>query len=102
MLLASLFLCGSALLGFAIVNLCLRRLLSFEEKWLWGVVVGWSVSTTAVYLVARWQAKLTRGSVTWATMLICLLAILSLAPYIRQLTRERLRLQWKPQLTGLF
>ena len=101
MLLASLFLCGSALLGFAIVNLCLRRLLSFEEKWLWGVVVGWSVSTTAVYLVARWQAKLTRGSVTWATMLICLLAILLLAPYIRQLTRERLRLQWKPQLTGL-
>lgn len=101
MLLASLFLCGSALLGFAIVNLCLRRFLSLEEKLLWGIVVGWSVSTTAVYLVARWQAKLNRGSVIWATTLICLSAILLLAPYIRRLTRERPQLQWKPQLTGL-
>jgi hypothetical protein len=101
MLLASLFLCGSALLGFAIVNLCLRRHLSFEEKLLWGVVVGWSISTTAVYFVARWKSKLSSGSVTWATVLICLSALLFLVPSIRRLVHERPTLKWKPQLTAL-
>jgi len=101
MLLALLFLCGSALLGYAIVNLYLRRFLSFEEKLLWGIVVGWSISTSAVYLAARWQRKLSRDLVVWATVLILLSAIFTLAPYIRHLTRERPRLQWKPQLTGL-
>jgi hypothetical protein len=96
MLLTLLFLCGSALLGLGIVRRCLRQHLNNAEKVLWGIVFGWSISTVAVYLIARWQLRLSSGCVIGVTVFALAIGFALLAPTIR-----RTRFSWQPHLTGV-
>ncbi len=99
MVLALLFLSGSALLGIGIVHRCQRHNLTPLEQLLWGIVSGWSMSTAVVYLIARWQAKLNRGVVIWVTIFAFLTAIALLARSIRQLSHKKQVFRWQPEFT---
>jgi hypothetical protein len=99
MLLTLLFLSGSALLGLGIVHRCLAQLLNRVEKLLWGVVLGWSISTAAVYVIARWQLKLSIGIIIWVTVFTFLAAVPLLAQPIRRLNKNQFK--WQPHVTGV-
>ena len=60
MLLAILFLSGSALLDISRVRTLLRDDLNIQEQLLWGIVSGWCVSTLGIYLLAYAQGNLNR------------------------------------------
>ena len=70
MMLAILFLSGSALLGIALVRCAVRKLLCGVEQILWGTVLGWIATAFVVYLSARWQGQLSPRTVLWVTLAI--------------------------------
>ena len=66
-MLATLFLVGAALSGAGLVRRVLGRTLDGAETLMWGAVAGWSLSTVFVYLLARWQGRLTHALMLWGT-----------------------------------
>jgi hypothetical protein len=73
-MLAILFLCGSTLLGVCLVRRTLQKLLDGIEQILWGTIVGWSIATLGVYVVAHWQGQLSPRNVLWTTLAIWIIA----------------------------
>jgi hypothetical protein len=98
MLFALSFLGGSALLGVYVVRALMRDRLDAAEQLLWGIVVGWTISTTAIYLLARLQGRITRALVVWVTIVICIPAVVL---SVRSLRRRRVRLRWPQRYNGL-
>src|SRR5689334_8940747 len=98
MLLTLLLLCGSALLGIGIVHRTLPQILNRIEQVLYGAVLGWSMSTLTIYLVARWQLRLTAISVAWVTTLSFVAALALLAPTFRHF--NKLHFAWRPQFAA--
>jgi hypothetical protein len=79
-MLAPLFLIGSALLGACVVRRALRGTLEVWEQALWGTAAGWMLAALAAYALARWQGRLTQGTVAWVTALVWACAALLVAP----------------------
>src|SRR3954470_21657346 len=61
---AVVFLVGAAFFGIGLVRLALSWRLTRAEQGLWGLVIGWTLTTAAAYLVARFNGRLTSG-VIW-------------------------------------
>jgi hypothetical protein len=78
-MLAILFLTGGALAGACLTRRVLRGTLEVWEQALWGMVVGWMAATLAAYAAARWQGRLTYGTVVCATVFVWACAALLLA-----------------------
>ena len=99
MLLTILFLCGSALMGVGVVHRCLPDLLNRLEKVVWGVVFGWSLSTLAVYLIARWQLKLSIAILIGVTIFSFAVAFALLATSLRGLSKKNFA--WQSHLSAV-
>ncbi|HEX8354709.1 MAG TPA: hypothetical protein VF611_17510 [Pyrinomonadaceae bacterium] len=110
-MLAILFLTGGALAGACLTRRVLRGTLGVWEQALWGTVAGWMLATLAAYAAARWQGRLTYGTVAWATAFVWACAALPLAPALARprgaggegrtrLTRPKPR-QWRQTFSGL-
>ena len=105
-MLAILFLVGAALFGACLVRRGLRCLLDGAETLMWGTVAGWSLATVFIYLLARWQGRLTHALMAWATAAVWLAAASLLPPKLRRLKhrlsqRARLHGLWRPHYAGL-
>ncbi|MCA1622164.1 MAG: hypothetical protein LC795_23410 [Acidobacteria bacterium] len=88
-MLALLFLVGSALLGACLTRRVTRGALEAWERALWGTVAGWMLAALAAYAAARWQGRLTYGTVVSVTALVwAALALLS-APALARLREAR-------------
>ncbi|HKR01394.1 MAG TPA: hypothetical protein VJT09_12025 [Pyrinomonadaceae bacterium] len=85
-MIALLFLAGSALLGLGLVRRVAGRLLNHAEQLLWGLVVGWALTTAIAYMVARVVGDLTFSSILALTILVW---IATLALWFRRLKRWR-------------
>ncbi|MFN2532123.1 MAG: hypothetical protein ABR555_12585 [Pyrinomonadaceae bacterium] len=98
MLLALLFLIGSAILGVCLVRRLFHSALDGLEQLCGGVVVGWILSITAVYLLARLQARLSRPVVLWTTSVIWLVTVPIFIHTLRQ--HWTVPFRWKPNFAG--
>ncbi|HEX8137887.1 MAG TPA: hypothetical protein VF544_09885 [Pyrinomonadaceae bacterium] len=102
-MIALLFLTGSALLGSGLVRLATGRLLNHAEQALWGLVVGWTISTVAAYLMARALGDLTLALILALTALVWAASIVLWFGSLRRLRlRSRnIRSLWRPGYAGL-
>lgn len=91
----TLFLIGSALFGIGIVRRLYVNVLGRVEQALWGLVVGWMLTTCAAYFVARLA-----GQLSFAGMLIVLLAAWVAAVFLWLPALRALRGQ-RPQVAAL-
>ena len=48
----------------------MRQLLDGAEQILWGIVVGWTLTSVGVYLIARWRGELTSKLMIGATLAV--------------------------------
>jgi hypothetical protein len=103
-MIALLFLMGSALLGSSLVRLMTGRLLNHAEQALWGLVVGWTVSTGTAYLTARALGDLTLGLILTLTALSWVAALIlcfgSLKGFLLR-ARRNVRSLWRTEYAGL-
>ncbi|HEV2764501.1 MAG TPA: hypothetical protein VGV38_16090 [Pyrinomonadaceae bacterium] len=100
---ALVFLVGAALAGAGLVRRVFGSFLSHAEQALWGLVVGWMVSTAAAYLLARAFGELRPGpSVALGAALWCAAVVLWL-PAWKRLRRERpsLRSFWREEYAAM-
>ncbi len=100
-MLGFLFLAGSALLGTCVTRRALRGLLTLAEQILWGTTVGWTLSTTIVYLLARGQGHLSRFSIVSFTVFAWVIAAFLLWPRLRSVRRADLGAMWRREYSGL-
>lgn len=103
MLIGTIFLAGAVVVGMGIVRSVqpLRSLLNHAEQVLWGVVIGWVVSTLGAYFIARMLGGLSfRSLVFFAIALWIAAALLSLRT-LRKLRGLRLRTIWRTEYRGL-
>jgi len=70
---AFLFLCGAALLGVAVIRRVLRDLLDGAEQTLFGIVVGWILTTFCAYAVAYSLGRLSY----WPMVVLALISWLA-------------------------
>ncbi len=103
-MIALLFLTGATLLGSGLVRLMTGRLLNHAEQALWGMVVGWTLSTGVAYLMARALGNLTLELILALTALLWVAAIIlcfgALKGFLRQRSRN-VRALWRPGYAGL-
>lgn len=95
-MIALLFLSGSAILGSGLARLLMGRLLSHAEQALWGLVLGWTISTVAAYATARALGDLTLGLILVLTGLVWITAFLL---WFRELKRLRHLRTYVPALS---
>jgi hypothetical protein len=105
MLTGIIFLLGAALLGIGIVRSApaLRRLLNHAEQVMWGLVIGWMLSTLGAYLISRFLGRLSfKPILIFAIMMWLVAVLLSLKP-LRRLALRRLQWQtiWRAEYGGL-
>jgi hypothetical protein len=103
MLIGIIFLAGAVLLGIGLVRSVqpLRSLLNHAEQVLWGVVIGWVVSTFGAYFVARMLGSLSfRPLLFFALALWIAAALLSLRT-LRKIRGLSLRTIWRTEYRGL-
>jgi hypothetical protein len=98
-MLATLFLIGSALLGACVARRVLRGVLGAYEQLMWGTVAGWMLGALAAYALARWQGRLTWGTVAWATLFVWTAAVVVSARGLVRLSRARWKFDaWRGRL----
>ncbi len=103
----TLFLVGSAMFGVGLVRRLCGRLLGHAEQALWGLVVGWMLTTCAVYLLARLAGQLSFAAPLAATLAAWLAAVFLWLPTLRALRGRRTRagallsLRWRAEHAGL-
>jgi hypothetical protein len=96
-----LLLIGSALAGFTLVRRLLGQTLRFTEQLLWGITVGWLLSSAGGYLLARALGRLSFGVVLAITLAVWLCAGLLLLRDARLLKRIQFKQAWQREHTGL-
>jgi hypothetical protein len=103
MLKGIVFLTGAVVLGIGIVRSVqpLRGLLNHAEQVMWGLVVGWVVSTLGAYFIARAVGGLSsRPMFIFAIALWIAAALLWLRP-LRRISRLSLKTLWRAEYWGL-
>ena len=99
------FLLGATLLGTGLVHasISLRRFLSFAEQILWGLVIGWLLTTLAIYCVARIEGRLHYGPVLVLTIFEWILALSLWFKLLRHvnLKENNLRTLWRRDYVGI-
>ena len=99
------FLLGAALLGTGLVHasISLRRFLSFAEQILWGLVIGWLLTTLAIYCVARIEGRLHYGPVLVLTVFEWILALSLWFKLLRHVNSKEnnLRALWRRDYVGI-
>lgn len=99
MLIGIVFLAGAALLGTGIVRCAqpLRSLLNHLEQMMWGLVIGWIVSTLGAYGVARMAGGLSFRPLFFFAITLWIAAALLWLRSVRQLSRFNLRTVWRTE-----
>jgi hypothetical protein len=102
MMLGMLFLAGTALLGACVVRRILRGLLDGAEQLMWGTVVGWTLTSFIIYLLARWQGELSLALITTTTVAVWIITLGLMALELRD-RRWSLRsiFVWRAHYAGL-
>jgi hypothetical protein len=105
MLIGIIFLLGAASLGIGVVRLIgpLRKLLNHAEQVMWGLVIGWMLSTLGAYLISRLLGSLSFEPMFILAVVIWLaVAAVWLQPLFR-VVREGFRVQtiWRAEYVGL-
>jgi hypothetical protein len=101
----TIFLLGAAALGIGLVRrvAVLRKLLNHAEQLMWGLVVGWMLSTLGAYFIARVLGRLSfRPMFIFAVVIWLAVALLWLQP-LRRFVRQgfRGRKIWRAEYAGL-
>lgn len=87
----TLFLIGSALLGIALARRLFGSLLGYAEQVLWGLVIGWMLTTCSAYLVARLAGRLSFAGVLCVMIAAWVAAVLLWLPALRAARDGRTR-----------
>ena len=90
-MIAALFLLGALLFGVALVRRAFAAHLNHAEQVLWGLVVGWTLTTAATYGVARLYGGLSVAVVVAVLVMTWLAAIVLWFPTIKNLASQRSR-----------
>src|SRR6266536_3432591 len=101
MMLAILFVIGSAVLGVCIVRRLMRDLLDSGEQILWGIVAGWTLTTVGIYLIARWRGELTYKLMIVATIAVCIVSAILIVFEVRRPSQASSPLAWQKKYVGL-
>ena len=99
MLTAIAFLIGAVLLGIGLVRRIapLRAQLNHAEQIMWGIVIGWILTTLGAYFVARALGALTFKSQAVFTLAIWLVALLLSVGLVKQLRRGFPKNLWRAE-----
>ena len=71
------------------------------EQILWGIVVGWTLSTVVVYVLARTQGRLDRKTIIALTVAISISALILLVRTVYRAKRQQWSLRWPNNFNGL-
>ena len=94
------FLIGAALLGIGLIRRLtpLRALLNHAEQLMWGLVIGWILTTYAAYFLARALGNLTFGSLLGLTTVIWIVTLVLWLPSLKRLRGlNSLRYLWRSE-----
>ena len=100
-MLGILFLVGSAAAGVCFVRRMLRDLLTAAEQIFWGVVIGWTLTTIAVYFGARWHGQLTSSLIWMTTIAVWLITAALIVWEARHPIRASSLFEWHREYFGL-
>ena len=99
---AAIFLLGATLFGVALVRRAFGVWINHAEQLLWGLVLGWTLTTAATYELARLFGQLSIGVVLGVLVATWLAAILLWLSIIRNVASSRLLPQfWRKDYTPL-
>ena len=100
-MLAVIFLIGCAVLGICLVRRVMRQLLDGAEQILWGIVVGWILTSVGVYLIARWRGELTSKLMIGATLSVWIVSAIMIVFEVRKPSRASSFFVWQKKYVGL-
>ena len=87
----TLFLIGSALLGIGLARRLFGNLLGYPEQALWGLVIGWMLTTCSAYLGARLGGGLSFAGVLCVMLAAWIAAVFLWLPALRAVRDRRSR-----------
>jgi hypothetical protein len=88
-MIAVIFLIGATLFGIALIRRTFGAWITHAEQALWGLIVGWMLTTVATYGLARFFGRLSIGVVLAVLIATWLAAILLWLPTIKTLAKSR-------------